>query len=52
MRLTKTRKLQILQPQGEILGPTTIGKYRKPVTKRMKNDNYMDILAGYTSSII
>ena len=37
--------------QDEIIGPIIIDQYRQQVTKRMKNDKYMKILAIYNSSI-
>ena len=37
--------------QDDIIGPIIIDEYRKQVTKRMKDDKYMEILAGDTSSI-
>ena len=37
--------------QDEIIAPIIIEKYREKVTKRMKNDGYMRILAIYKSSI-
>ena len=37
--------------QSEILGPKIIGRYRKEVSKRMKSDIKMNILAGYFSSV-
>ena len=37
--------------QDDIKGPIIIEEYRNQVTKRMKDDKYMLILAGYTSSI-
>ena len=37
--------------QDELIGPNIIEEYREQVTKRMKNHKYMDISAGYTSSI-
>ena len=38
--------------QDEILGPTFNDKKGKKVSKRVKNDKYMEILAGFTSSIV
>ena len=32
-------------------GPIIIDEYREQVTKRMKDDKYMEILAGYTRSV-
>ena len=37
--------------QDDIIDPIIIKEYRERVTKRMKDDKYMLILAGYTSSI-
>ena len=37
--------------QDDIIGPIIIEEYREQVTKRMKDDKYMEILAGYTSSV-
>ena len=37
--------------QDDIIGPITIEDYREQVTKRMKDDKYMEILAIYTSSV-
>ena len=37
--------------QDEILGPIIIEECRERVSKRMKNDAYMKILAGFTRSI-
>ena len=37
--------------QDDIIGPIIIDEYRKQVTKRMKDDKYMNILARYTSSV-
>ena len=37
--------------QDGIIGPKILKEYRKEVSKRMKNDNYLDILAHYTSSM-
>ena len=37
--------------QDEKLGPSIINKYRQRVTKRIKDDNYMLISAGYTKSV-
>ena len=37
--------------QDDIIGPINIEEYREQVTKRMKDDKYMKILAGYTSSV-
>ena len=37
--------------QDDIIGPIIIDEYREQVTKRMKDDNYMEILAGYTRSV-
>ena len=37
--------------QDDIIGPIIIEKYREQVTKRMKDDKYMNILSQYTSSV-
>ena len=37
--------------QDERRAPIIIEEYRKQVTKRMKDDKYMNILAGYVSSV-
>ena len=37
--------------QDDITGPTIIEEYRKQVAKRMKDGQYMNILARYTSSV-
>ena len=37
--------------QDDIIGPENIEKYRKEVSKRLKNDEYMKILALYNSSL-
>ena len=37
--------------QDDIKGPKIIEEYKKQVTKRMKDDKYMKILAGYVSSL-
>ena len=37
--------------QDDIIGPIIIEEYREQVTKRMKDDKYMKILAIYTSSV-
>ena len=37
--------------QDDIIGPIIIEEYREQITKRMKDDKYMEILAGYTSSV-
>ena len=37
--------------QDDIIGPIIIEEYRDQVTKRMKDDKNMEILAGYTSSV-
>ena len=37
--------------EDDIIGPIIIDKYREQVTKRMKDDKYMEILAGYTRSV-
>ena len=38
--------------QDEILGPIIIDEYRKQITKRMKDDKYMEILARYTTDSV
>ena len=37
--------------QDEIIAPIIIEKYKKQVTKRMKDDKHMKIVAGYVSSV-
>ena len=37
--------------QDEIIGPIIIEEYNEQVTKRMKDEQYMNILAFYTSSV-
>ena len=37
--------------QDDISGPIIFEDYREQVTKRMKDDRYMKILAGYVSSV-
>ena len=37
-------------PDG-LIGPINIKEYREQVTKRIKDDNYMYILSGYSSSL-
>ena len=37
--------------QDEIIAPIIIEEYRKQVTKRMKDDKYTNIVAGYVSSV-
>ena len=37
--------------QDDLIGPIIIEEYRKQVTKRMKDDKYLKILAGYVSSV-
>ena len=37
--------------QDDLMGPIIIEEYKKQVTKRMKEDKYMFILSGYSSSI-
>ena len=37
--------------QDEIIAPNIIEEYKKQVTKRMKDDKYMNIVAGYVSSV-
>ena len=38
--------------QDDIIGPVIIEEYKKQVTKRMNDEQYMNILARYTSSVI
>ena len=38
--------------QDEIIGPIIIEEYKEQVSKRMKDDQYMNILAIYTSSVV
>ena len=38
--------------QDDIIGPIIIDECREQETKRMKDDKYMEILAGYTSSVL
>ena len=38
--------------QDEIIGPIISEEYKEQVTKRMKDEQYMNILAIYTSSVI
>ena len=38
--------------QDDIIGPIIIEEYRNQVTKRMKDDQYMNILASYNSSVL
>ena len=37
--------------QNEIIGPIIVEEYREQVTKRMNDEQYMNILANYTSSV-
>ena len=37
--------------QDDIIAPIIIEEYKKQVTKRMKDDKYLEILAGYTRSV-
>ena len=37
--------------QDEIIAPIIIQEYKKQVTKRMKNEQYMNILSGYVLSV-
>ena len=37
--------------QDDIIGPIKIAEYREQVTKRMEDVGYMNILAGYPSSV-
>ena len=37
--------------QDDLIGPIIFDEYREQVTKRMKDDQYMNILARYTSSV-
>ena len=37
--------------QDDIIGPIIIEESREQVTKRMKNDKHMEVLAGHTSSV-
>ena len=37
--------------QDDLIGPIIFEEYRKQVTKRMKDDKYMKILADYVSSV-
>ena len=37
--------------QDEIIAPIIIEEYRKQVTKKMKDDNYMQVLEGYSRSV-
>ena len=37
--------------QDEIIAPFIVEEYRKQVTKRTKDDKYMNIVAGYVSSV-
>ena len=37
--------------QDDIIAPISIEEFKKQVTKRMKDDKYLEILAGYTSSV-
>ena len=38
--------------QDDIIGPIIIKEYREQVTKRMKDDKYMEILARYTTDSV
>ena len=38
--------------QDDIIGPIIIKEYREQVTKRMKDDKYMEILARYTTGSV
>ena len=37
--------------QNDIIAPIIIDEYIEQITKRMKDDKYMEILAGYTKSV-
>ena len=37
--------------QDEIIAPIILEEYKKQVTKGMKNEQYMNIVAGYVSSV-
>ena len=37
--------------QDEIIAPIIIEEYKKQVTKRMKDDKYLNIVAGFVSSV-
>ena len=37
--------------QDDIIGPNTFKEYREQVTKRMKDDKFMLVLANYVDSI-
>ena len=37
--------------EDNIIGPNIIEEYRNQITKRMKDDEYMDILGFYVSSV-
>ena len=37
--------------QDDITGPNIIEEYREQVTKRLKDVGYMNIVAGYVSSV-
>ena len=37
--------------QDDIIGPIIIEEYREQVTKRMKDDGYMNIIAKFTNSV-
>ena len=37
--------------QDDIIGPIVIKEFREQVTRRMKDDKYMEILAGFTRSV-
>ena len=37
--------------QDDLIAPIIIEKYKQQVTKRMKNEQYMNIVAGFVSSV-
>ena len=37
--------------QDDLIAPNVIEEYKEQVTKRMKNEQYMNIVAGYISSV-
>ena len=37
--------------QDDLIAPNIVGDYKEQVTKRMKNEQYMSIVAGYVSSV-
>ena len=37
--------------QDEIIAPIIIEEYKKQVTKKLKNEQYKKIVAGYVSSV-